>query len=242
MSCEYNNIDTGLDKKPVLREAQYLQHTGEKFWEKSYQYDGQNRLVREFTDMTNPEVTDSEITYQRDSEGRLLKKQEGTYIIEYTYTNGLLESETSRYSDSDYLNKKVYFYSGSRLDSIVTFGFYDGQPFTNDQIIRYKYDDNQRLLSIGGEHYAYNPQGRLAWTCWGEGEPGEAKMCDVNEYNEFGQLTKVYLVLQKSDYQNTFLHQEYFYEKGQVVEKHQYSWFYKSNPNGPDIYQTKYEY
>lgn len=246
VSCEYNDIHR-TDNTPVKRESVYYNETGEKISEKLFDYDDQNRVLREVTNLIDPQYTDSEILYHYDSDGHLVKKEEGWsgnyYTTEFTYKNGLIDRSVASSADNMYVNRTRYFYSSNLLDSTYTESYYNnGTISENSWTVRYQYDEQGRLIKTGGQEFEYDSRGKVAWTCFGEGGPNVAGMCYTNEFNEYDQLVKTFLVIPGSSAPSTYLQEEYFYKDGRLDEKRMYNWFYTRTPNPPDINVIKYEY
>ena len=241
ISCTYNDVaPIAADALPV-REVSY-NLDGTVSWIKTFTYDDQRRKIREYREPVNISSTEkTDINYQFDSEGHLIKRTEAIdgviyFVAEYVYENNLLKSEATNYPNStgDSRRRTEYFYSGNLVDSVV--GFAAGME-PKGVAHPYEYDDQERLINDGAQTFTYDESDRVISACniyYNE--------CYETEYNSAGQISKYYLAY-NFDEPKRYLMDEYIYVNGRLEEKRSYNYFYLLGPApGPDIFIKKYEY
>lgn len=205
MSCTYNDIERPNDLP--LQELHFDVQSGAQIAEKIFTYDDNRNLIQEsFSNLVDPK-DNNQTTYEYDTDNRLTKKKFDhlnsepiySYIEEYDYKDGLIQSQTSYYAGNEGSGQKiVYFYTADLVDSIQYVDFSDGNSF-RWLSYAYSYDNNRRLVEKkikgypgGGWTYTYDSE-LLAETCEDMNIYGIIRTsCTTNEYNDQGQVIRIY--------------------------------------------------
>jgi len=244
LSCTYNDETPKPDTTPAAREILY-NWDGALLGVNTLTHDANNNVTHEYFKTESESRTDLEKTYEYDAQNRLIRQTAGTpgqpyFVTEFAYANNLLASKTELYSGQSGV-RTVYYYTGTRIDSAMIYTYPEGALLGNGAAIIYRYDDKQRLVQEGASKwYQYDEDDRRVSTCDGDPDAGLAINCFVNEYNSVGQLTRVYQVDFPSG--QRYLSQEYYYKNGRLQQKWDYNWWYLMGPTAPDILKTTYEY
>lgn len=242
IACTSDSVNpTKLEGSLPLREITF-NYDGTKTQVTTFEYDNQDRKIREVTESARPEYPYTrETVYNYDSDGHLIKvtKTEGTSSIytKYEYEKGLLKSVVETYSRSESSHHVDYYYTGNLADSALSYTYSElGLELFSRFTTKYTYDDKQRVIRSGFQILKYDDADRVISSCI-----DYASDCYETEYNLLGQISKYYLVY--ADLNQRYLMDEYIYEDGRLSEKKSYSWFYLMEPGpGPDVLVRKYEY
>jgi len=247
MGCEYEGISPSTDV-PV-REIHYNFETGERVGTKTFAYDANNNLLYErfVNELNNNSLNDFEVVYERDGEGRLIKRMERYpditseyYVEETTYSGALKTSLKTYYTDNaSNFSEARYYYTGTVLDSMRH--FYTTPQGTTRTLSgeSYKYDDQGRLIAV-----YYPDLKRVKHTIEYKGSTVERCIadyrCTFTEYNKAGQVVKI----SETDIGRTTpeVNEEYFYKGGRLAEKIWYTHAAYLVPGLVVTWKIKYEY
>ncbi len=243
-ACEYNGLGPSVARP--TREIHTLQSTGEQVGVKTFEYDNNGNLTREYfegSDLAN----NNEVIYQYDPDGNLIvMKQRDPANVNFnvtasTYRGGLKVSDKQYNEGYPNASGHKYFYTLNRLDSAWSISYLEDGSELHQLTHVYEYNDAGQLVREGlkndtvcGTFYSYDNRGNLTSNCSG----CETLTCTVNEYNSNNQLVKV----KQTRFGEEGVIQELFYNEGRLVEKHVTDYPIYGRFDMPVVTVIRYEY
>lgn len=234
----YLNVKKYYDKQGLLIKEEYYRN-GSVYQYLTYEYDNKNRKTghenRKYEDNSFKLIYKQKISY--DTEGN--KLQEARFngitisLLNYTYTDGKIQSITKRDKSGTILSKREFSHDGNR----ETVNIYEGLNNLQGKIIN-TYDDQGNLTETvefdppNTEKikitYEYNDQNKLTQKSKWVG--GNFIYREEYMYNNQSALTRIIKETEKeSEYTNNMYQYD---DKGKLVEEKWYD-------NHPDDYSSK---